>query len=247
MINIKLQPEYIAWLWGFPVSNSLLTAFLVTLFLTIFALFIYLNRNQNNRLILIIRILLLELLKLTDSVTGDRNFSKKILPLIATFFVFIASANLIALIPGFLGAFFVTVNGHPVPVLRSPNSDLNTTLALAIFSVVSIQFFSIQVLGLGGFISRFLNFKGPIEFILGFFELISESVKVVSFSFRLFGNVFAGEVLLLIIGFLVPYIIPLPFMLLEIFVGLIQAFIFAILTLTFIQTGTLSKVKVPKQ
>lgn len=141
----------------------------------------------------------------------------------------------------------MTVNGHPVPVLRSPNSDLNTTLALAIFSVVSIQFFSIQVLGLGGFISRFLNFKGPIEFILGFFELISESVKVVSFSFRLFGNVFAGEVLLLIIGFLVPYIIPLPFMLLEIFVGLIQAFIFAILTLTFIQTGTLSKVKVPKQ
>lgn len=106
MINIKLQPEYIAWLWGFPVSNSLLTAFLVTLFLTIFALFIYLNRNQNNRLILIIRILLLELLKLTDSVTGDRNFSKKNPAFDCHFFRFYRFSQSNRFDSGFFGSFF---------------------------------------------------------------------------------------------------------------------------------------------
>jgi len=88
-------------------------------------------------------------------------------------------------------------------------------------------------------VKRFFNFKNPMAFILGFFEMISEAVKILSFSFRLFGNVFAGEVLLLIIAFLVPYIIPLPFMILEVFVGIIQAFIFAILTLTYIKTSTM--------
>jgi F-type H+-transporting ATPase subunit a len=111
-------------------------------------------------------------------------------------------------------------------------------VALALFSVLAIQFFSLRTLGFKGYIGRFLNFVNPIKFILGFFEVISESVKVLSFSFRLFGNIFAGEVLLLIIAFLIPYIIPLPFMILEVFVGIIQAFIFAVLTLTFIKTST---------
>lgn len=240
MINLSLRPEYIISVLGLPLTNTFLTSVLVTVLLGVFGAVFYLKKqNHKNIAINGIRILVFELLKLTDMVTGDRKLSKKILPLIATFFLFIVTANLLELIPGFLGSFFLTVPEGRVPLLRSPNSDLTTTVALALFSVLAIQFFSWRTLGAKGYARRFFNFANPIKFILGFFEMISEGVKVLSFSFRLFGNIFAGEVLLVIIAFLVPYIIPLPFYILEVFVAVIQAFIFAMLTLTFIKTSTM--------
>ncbi len=240
MINIGLQPEYILSVSGMSLTNTFLTSILVTVLLGILGIVFYLKKqNHKNIFINGMRVLVFELLKLADMVTQDRKLSKKILPLIATFFMFIVTANLLALIPGFLGSFFINTPAGEFSVLRSPNSDLTITVALALFSVLAIQFFSLQVLGTKKYIGRFLNFTNPIKFIIGFFELISESVKILSFSFRLFGNIFAGEVLLLVIAFLVPYIIPLPFMILEVFVGIIQAFIFAILTLTFIKTSTM--------
>ena len=238
MLNISLQPEYIFSIFGLHITNTFFTSVLVTIILAIFGIIFY-NKKLNNKSIFIngIRIVIYELLKLTDMVTQDRKISKKILPLIATFFLFIITANLIALTPGFLGSFYLKTTAGNMSLLRSPNSDLTTTVALALFSVLAIQYFSMKVLGLKNYIGRFLNFANPIRFILGFFDMISEVVKVLSFSFRLFGNIFAGEVLLLVIAFLIPFIIPLPFMILEIFVGVLQAFIFAILTLTFIKTS----------
>lgn len=241
MIHIGLQPEYVASLYGFQLTNTFLTTLIVTLLLLFLGLIYYMERdNHATFLIKAIRAATYELLKFTDAVTGDRAVSKRVFPLIATFFAFIVTANLLALLPGFLGAFFVEVGAVPVPILKSPNSDLSTTLALAMISVVAIQYFSITMIGVRRYIGRFVNFTGPVAFILGFFDIISEGAKVISFSFRLFGNIFAGEVLLLIIAFLVPYVLPLPFMILEVFVGVIQAFIFAALTLTFIQSSTLS-------
>ena len=240
MLNINLKPEYILSVKGFLVTNVFLTSVLVTVILVIMALVFYANRkNQKNFIINIFRVLIYELLKFIDVVTEDRELSKKILPLIATFFIFIVTANLLALIPGFLGSFFIKTTAGQLPFLRSPNSSLTTTLALALFSVFSIQIFSLKTLGFGGYVKKFINLSSPIKFILGFFEMLSEAVKIISFSFRLFGNIFAGEVLLLVVAFLVPYILPLPFMILEVFVGIIQAFIFAALTLTFIQSNTM--------
>ena len=97
---------------------------------------------------------------------------------------------------------------------------------------------AIIAIGARAHVSKFLNFKSPIDFFVGLLELISEFAKMVSFSFRLYGNIFAGEVLLVIVGFLVPYLAPLPFLFLEIFVGFIQAFVFAMLTLVFVAVAT---------
>jgi len=245
MININLQSEYILSVFGIALTNTFLTSVLVTIILGILGFIFYLKKqNHKNIIINGIRVLVFELLKITDTVTQDRKLSKKILPLITTFFLFIVTANLLELVPGFLGSFFIrTSSGETFSVLRSPNSDLTTTIALALFSVLAIQFFSLQALGIKKYLGRFFNFTSPIKFILGFFEIISEGVKVLSFSFRLFGNVFAGEVLLLVIAFLIPYIIPLPFLILEVFVGIIQAFIFAMLTLTFIKTSTIRHIR----
>lgn len=247
MIKIALEPEYVLNMTGLKVTNSFLTTLLVTLLLSVLSILFYYSQkrkseNKENMVFSVLRVVIYEILKFTDMVTKDRELSKKFLPLVATFFIFIVTANLLELIPGFLGSIFVNVNYNEVPLLRSPNSDLTTTLALAIVSVAAIQYFSIRTLGIKGYISKFLNFKTPLMFIFGFFELLSELVKILSFSFRLFGNIFAGEVLLLIIAFLIPYLIPLPFMILEIFVGAVQAFIFAMLTLTFIKTSIMHHV-----
>lgn len=242
MINIGLKSEYIFTVFGIPITNTFFTSIIVTVVLVILSLFFYAKRSDTRNIVVNgIRILIFEALKLADVVTQNRKLSKKVLPLVMTFFLFIVMANLIALVPGFLGSFYFKGSTENIAILRSPNSDLTITLALALISVFATQIISLKELGTKNYIKRFLNFANPIKFVMGFFELISEAVKILSFSFRLFGNIFAGEVLLLVIAFLVPYFIPLPFMILELFVGILQAFIFAILTLTFIKTSLIHK------
>ncbi len=145
-------------------------------------------------------------------------------------------SNWLGLLPG-VGSFVVAHGSGHVPLLRAPAADLNFTVALSILTVLLINVFGIAAIGIGRHAGKFFNFKNPIMFGVGLLELVSEFARIVSFSFRLFGNVFAGEVLLVIIGFLVPYLIPLPFLFMEIFVGFIQAFIFAMLTTVFIATA----------
>lgn len=119
------------------------------------------------------------------------------------------------------------------PLFRGPTADLNTTLALALIAVAAIQYFGFKNLG-ATYGSKFINFKSPIYFFIGILEMVSDLSKVLSFAFRLFGNVFAGEVLLTVIAFLMPLIAPLPFLGLEIFVGFVQALVFSMLTAVFL-------------
>ena len=145
--------------------------------------------------------------------------------------------NWFGLLPG-VGSFLIKVveeHGEVfIPLLRGNNADLNTTLALAIISVVSIQFFSIKYLGIKKYLHKFFNFSDPISFFVGILDILSEFSKVLSFAFRLFGNIFAGEVLLTIVAFLVPVLASFPFIGLEIFVGFVQALVFSMLTAVFI-------------
>ena len=131
-------------------------------------------------------------------------------------------------------------NGYQVfvPLFRSTNSDLNMTLALAIISVIATQIFGIITIGFFKHVGKYISFKNPGLAFAGILEATAEVVKILSFSFRLFGNIFAGEVLLVVTALLLPFIAPLPFMLLEMFVGFIQALIFSLLTLVFLKIAT---------
>ena len=181
-----------------------------------------------------------------EGVAGEKV--RMFYPLIATFFFFILVANWMGLLPGVgsIGVYEMH-EGHEVliPFLRGANADLNTTLALAIVSVVATQYFGVRTQGLKYF-SKFFTFKGkavyerPINAFVGILELISEFIKILSFSFRLFGNIFAGEVLLVVMAFLAAFIASLPFMGLELFVGLVQALIFSMLSLVFFLMATVS-------
>lgn len=125
-----------------------------------------------------------------------------------------------------------------VPYFRAPSADLNMTIAWALVSVFLIQYFGFQALGLG-YLGKFFNFKeGFMGVFLGLLELLSEFVRIISFAFRLFGNIFAGEVILVVMAFLFPYILPLPFYLFEVFVTFLQAVIFSVLSLVFMSIAT---------
>jgi F-type H+-transporting ATPase subunit a len=126
--------------------------------------------------------------------------------------------------------------GLLVPYLRGASTDINTTLAIAIVAMFTVQIWGFRALGVRGYGGKFLvnpiN-KGPIATFVGVLEGFGELTRMVSFTFRLFGNMFAGEILLISMAFLLPLIGIIPFMGLELFVGIIQAFIFAMLTLVF--------------
>lgn len=126
-----------------------------------------------------------------------------------------------------------------VPYLRAGTADLNMTLALGMLSVGAVQFFGFKFLNLS-YLSKFFNFSSPIHFFVGILELISEFSKILSFAFRLFGNVFAGEVLLTVISFIAAIIAPMPFYGLEIFVGFIQALVFSMLSVVLFNMATAS-------
>lgn len=123
--------------------------------------------------------------------------------------------------------------GHKaVELLRGANSDINMTVALAILSVALTQYFGLKFSHLG-YLKKFFNFSSPILFAVGLLELVLELAKILSFGFRLFGNIFAGGVLISVISFLIPVIMPVPFLGIELFVGALQAYVFAMLTLVF--------------
>lgn len=124
--------------------------------------------------------------------------------------------------------------GLLVPFFRSVNTDLNATLMLAIMSAIFVEFWGISTQGFFRYGSKFLNFRnGIIGFFVGILELVAEAARLLSFTFRLFGNIFAGEMLFLVILYLLPVVALDLVYGMELFVGLIQAFIFAMLTLVF--------------
>lgn len=242
-MHISLQAEILGYIFGLPITNSLVLSLLTAAllvgggFLIARALKPVPGKVQSTA-----ELVIDSLLDLTAQVAGDRKQASKFFPLVATIFLFILLNNWIGVLPG-TGSigFYESIDGRDTftPLFRSANADLNTTFALALIAVLAIQLFAIQKLGFFGHVGKYFNFThGPIHFFVGLLELVGEFARVLSFSFRLFGNIFAGEVLLIIIMSLVPVLIPLPFIFLEYFVGFIQALVFAMLTLVFLKVAT---------
>jgi F-type H+-transporting ATPase subunit a len=169
-----------------------------------------------------------------EQILGTRQLAERFFPLIVTIFLFIGLSNLFDFIP-LLGSITVASGGESVPLFRAVNSDLNATLALTIISVFTIELSGILIVGFFRYAGKFFNFRSPLGFVVGLIEFVSELSRFISFSFRLFGNIFAGEVLLSVVGMFVPYVLPVPLMAFESFVGLVQAAVFAMLTLFFIK------------
>lgn len=253
-----LAAESIITLGPLTVTNAFVNAIIALVAFVIAAWMIRRNvREIPGKFQNALEALLEFLLGFFDQVTNDREKSKRFLPLVGTLFLFILFSNWIGLLPG-TGSIGVWQlhEGRPelIPLLRPAMSDLNLTLAMAVVSIVTSHLVGMFTLGFFVHWNKFIQLgtvwnalktlkpiailTALVEFVVGFIELFSEVAKVVSLSLRLFGNIFAGEVLITVISSLVAYAVPLPFMALELIVGVVQATVFALLTLVYLTVAT---------
>lgn len=232
MEHISIIPQTIATVWNFPITSTLVTSWLVLILLCLFAIILSFRMKETpGRIQSAVEIVVDGFMDFLETIGGSRETARRYFPFVATIFFFVLAANWFGILPGIGSIGFHKEGEEFVALFRSVNSDLNMTLALAILTVTVSHIVGFIYVGAKGHISKFLNFKNPITLFAGILEAIGEISKIISLSFRLFGNVFAGEVLLVIISFLVPYIAPIPFLGMELFVGLIQALIFAVLAM----------------
>ena len=252
--NTTLFAEPIFHFQNFSITNALLTGWFSVFILIILAGALRFKlREIPNKLQNIFEIIVEGALNLCDQVTNNRGISIKIFPIAICVFFFILVNNWLGLLP--LGGLGIIEKGEHglafIPYLRGGTADINTTIALAIMAVIGANIFGIFSIGIWKTFNKYVNLKvlgqipakilkdptviivAPITFFVGLIEIVGEFAKVASLSFRLFGNVFAGEVLLASMTALVAYIIPIPFIFLEILVGVIQALIFSILLVVY--------------
>lgn len=265
--EISLAPEEIFRIPGinFPVTNTLFCTWISILVLVLIFYFAtrrgdLIPRGFQNFIEWVVEFLL----GLTESVAG-KEMAKKFFPLAATFFTFILVSNLLDIFPGVetigtlhlepgtteqpvLGfLLFGDISNQIIPWIRPATSDLNLTLAMALIAVITAQVFGFATLGTGEHLGKYLNFKalkngftGGVEFFAGLLEIISEISRVLSLALRLFGNVFAGSIVLAVFAFLIPFVANVIFIPFELLVAVIQAFVFSLLTLVYLQLAVSS-------
>jgi len=261
-IEIAIKAETLTHFLGLTITNSFLTSLIVIAIILTFAYYAgkSLRLRKASKTQNILEFIISVIYSLSLTILG-KKFTKIYFPIIFSFFIFILFSNWFGLLPFVNGIKYTPTHQseemtletektkeHSVHVFRAPTSDLNTTIALAIISVLLIQYAAIKESGLANYIKKYFNFKvvkkgfmgkfeAGINSFVGILELMSEFTKVIAFSFRLFGNIFAGEVLIVVISALTYSIGTLPFLGLEVFVGLIQAFVFTMLTLVFLSVS----------
>ncbi|MEK7624825.1 MAG: FoF1 ATP synthase subunit a [Patescibacteria group bacterium] len=244
-----LSPETLFHLGKLPITNTIINTWLAGIIFLIVGIFISRQaslrpgKHQN-----FWEYILELLMGYFDQVTGSRAKTMKFLPLAGSMFFFILLSNWLGLIPGTGSLLFK----HEF-LLRPAATDLNLTVAMALISVIMSHLFAIGSIGFFVHLNKFIQvgnlvksfkrgpigiFSGFIEFIVGLIEITSEFAKVLSLSLRLFGNIFAGEVLMTVIASILAIIMPTPFMLLELLVGLVQAGVFSMLTIVYMTVAS---------
>ena len=234
-IPVHLASQEIFSIGGFAVTNSLLTGAISLIIL--FAVFGYvvsmIKAGKYNRFVGLVQWAFEGMLSQIDSVIPDKKLARKVAPLALTIFFYMIFSYWMSVLPGLES---ITVNG--ASVLRSIAADLNFTFAVSIVVMIMVQFYAFRAHGPIGSIKRYI--RNPLKDFVGAFEgileLIGEFSRYAALSLRMFGNCFAGEILLLIIAVLTSYlsVVLLPaFMAFELFIGFIQAYVFFILTVIF--------------
>ena len=234
-IHISISAQTLFTVFGFPVTNALFTGIL-GLIITAGILFYVagrVKRDKYNRFVGLVQWVFEGLLKSVDDIIPDKKMGRRIAPLAITIFFFVLFNYWLSVIPG-----LESITWNEVPVLRSLTADLNFTLAIALITIVTVQIYAIRHLGNFGNAGRYFRnpIKDPIGAFEGILELVGEVSRAAALALRLFGNAFAGEVLLIVIAALTSYfasaILP-AFMAFELFIGFIQAYVFFVLTLIF--------------
>ena len=234
-LHVSLAADTLFELFGFPITNALLTGFVSVIFLAIIFGYVtaMVKKGRYNRFVGLVQWAFEGMLAQVDQIIPNKKIARSVAPVALTMFFFVLIAYWMSILPG-----LETIKYGDVPILRSLAADLNFTFALAIISIVVAQVFAIMQHGFFGNLRRYIKnpFKSPIAAFEGILELIGEVSRYSALSLRLFGNCFAGEILLIIMSVLTSYfaVVALPlFMAFELFIGFIQAYVFFVLTVIF--------------
>ncbi len=257
-IHISIAAEPIVNLGGFELTNSMLATIVVCLSLCVFGIIVgsSLKKEKPSKIQNFFEWFIIVLEDVSAQNLGSKSKARPFLGLVLTLFMFIVLSSWLGLIPGVAHIGINAVEkGKDVllPLFRAPTTDLNATIALALIAVSVIQYAGFSSLGVGGYLSKFFIFnKGPLNFVIGLLELMQEFTRLISFSFRLFGNIFAGEALIAVLlsltkfnftgslSFLNYVGVPIPSLIigLEVMVAMLQAYVFVALMTVFISTAT---------
>jgi F-type H+-transporting ATPase subunit a len=234
-IHVELKATVLGHFLGLPITNSLLMTWLVMAILIAFAFFFGRSLKMvPGKFQAAVEWGVSGAIDFFSTTLESESLGRKFFPLLATIFLFVFVSNELEFFPG-VGSIGIFQGGVLTPLLRAPTADLNLTLALAFIAFFTIEITGLATLGVFKYGSKFINFKSPVGFAVGIIEMISNLGRLISFSFRLFGNIFAGEVMILVAMYFLPVFLPVPLMAFEAFVGLIQAIVFSMLTLFFIK------------
>lgn len=258
-MNISLSPEILFYIGSLGITNTLLWSLVLSLFLMIFAVSISKSlQSSPGRLQGFVEVLIEGAYDFVRNVIGSDKKAKKAFPYVFTLFIFILFANLMVYIPG-QSAFTLKTEGGAVPLFRAVMSDYGMVFVITMITIILAQIVTLMVAGPLGYVGQFFNLKGIgnfflllfkgkvqfgilaqgcLDFFLGLMDLVGEVAKIISLSFRLFGNIFAGEVLTAVVMFLAPFFLPLPFMFLGLLTAVVQAFVFSVLTLIFLSMAS---------
>lgn len=236
-----IRPETVGTWFGVEITNAMILGVVVALLLI--ALSIYSStrlRLKPSRFQLLLERLVLSFHSLTKNILGSEKSAYAMLPLIGTLFIFFGISNILALIPGMSS---ITWNG--TPMFRTPTNDFNMTFSIALAMIVLTHIASLRAFGILGHLGKFFKFKevylgfkkgigagmlAIVDFIIGLLDIISELARVFSLSLRLFGNMFAGEVLAAVLLGAFAIVVPTVWLGMNLFVGILQAMVFGALT-----------------
>ena len=234
-ISVKLSPYVVGHIGSMPITATLLTTWLAMGILLVGA---WLLRRKlqavPGKMQAMAELLIGGAYDYTVDTLENKDLARKYFPVLMTIFIFLLVMNWVGLLPGVTSIGYYD-HGKLIPFFYPPATDLNIAIAFALVAMFVIELAGIAALGVFKYGGKFVNFSSPLAFVVGLIELISELGRVVSFSFRLFGNIFAGKTLLTVAIFFVPLLLPIPILFYELFVGFIQAGVFAFLTLIFIK------------
>ncbi len=264
-MSVPVAAEKLFSLGSLSVTNSLLTGWTVVAVLAVLSAIIAKTVAEVPKGVQNVAEFVLEgMLSFMDQVTHDRARSRRFLPIIGALFPFILFSNWLGLLPGVgtIGIWGMTGEGKElIPLFRPATSDLNMTMAMSISVVVASHVIGVMTIGFFKYWNKFIQlgslwkavakigkqpvgdyaigvFSALVGVMVGLIELMTEAAKMVSLALRLFGNIFAGEVLIHVLSSLMAYVLPTPFMFLELIVGIVQALVFSMLTLVYLVLAT---------
>lgn len=242
MLDISLKPDTLFTLWGLPITNSLWVAVAGSVLLTLTMAYVVRRKTRvPGKLQTMFEVFIEFTHGLASTIISNQGQLRLFYPVFSVTILFFLFSNLIGLLPFFS---WITLDGKSI--FRPPTADYGMVFVITVAMFLMWQLTTVMTGGIGAWFKRYINLSSPLNFFLGILDIIGEGARIISLSFRLFGNIFAGLAIGLVMSHLIPLFVPVPFTILGLLGSVVQAFVFPILVLIFISLAVVDSPQSPQ-